>query len=95
MLRRKYKRIAYETAAYHWNKVNREHPDWSEDRKRAKVREAVEEQILHQRSSMGMKDGYGSLITSLLISLMIKFAFRLLDKWIQNRLLSVGAKYDG
>ena len=95
MLRRKYKRIAYETVAYNWNKVNREHPDWSDDRKRAFVRSAVEEQIVSQRTVLSGSDGYGSLIASLILTLMIKFAFRLLDRWIQNRLLSVGSKYDG
>jgi hypothetical protein len=92
-LRKKYRRSAYEIAAFHWNEVNREHPDWSDQKKRRFARVAIHRDLADAAETINERDGFGSLLTSIIVSLMVKFAFRLLEKWIQNRLASVGSKY--
>lgn len=93
-LRRKYKKQAYEIAAYHWNKVHLDRGNESEDANQNRVKELVIRDIESRRFALGGSTPYNSVLTSILITLMIKFAMRCLERWIEKRLFSVSSNYD-
>ena len=93
-LRRKYKKQAYEIAAYHWNKVHLDRGNESEDANVERIKDLVARDIESRRFALGGSSPYNSVLASILITLMIKFAMRCLERWIEKRLFSVSSNYD-
>lgn len=54
------------------------------DRRKKLAKEWTKQDIESLRNGFGRQ--YGSVISSILISLMLRFAFKLLEKWLENKL---------
>lgn len=54
------------------------------DRIKKLAKEWTKQDIESLRNGFGRQ--YGSVISSILISLMLRFAFKLLEKWLENKL---------
>jgi hypothetical protein len=85
------KRTAKSIAKDSWNLVNREHKNKPlEERKRIAI-EQVEEDLFHMRRGrlLGSKKGFGSVLTSIIISLMVRLALKWIERWAEMKLLEV------
>jgi len=83
------KRRAKKIAAAKWNMVNKDFLYMPLDKRAEHAKKLAEEDILAARSSIGNKKGFGSVLTTLLLHLIIKIAMKWIDKWLEEKLFSV------
>lgn len=82
------KRSARRIAARVWNEINEEDNARSPDERLRIAKERVRERIRDLRAVRGHKVGFGW--ESIVIALMTRIAIKLLERWIERRLFSVG-----
>lgn len=83
------KKRARRIAAVKWNMVNRDYLHMPLGERAKLAKRLAEDDILAGRSSVGGGKGFGSVLTTLIIHLMIKIAIRLIEKWLEEKLFSV------
>jgi len=79
-------------AASVWNEVNVEDNARSPEERLKIAKERVRERIKDQRAMRGKAVGFGW--EALVISLMTRLAIKLLERWLEKRLFSVGEEGD-
>jgi hypothetical protein len=83
MLSRKKKQLAEEIALRNYKEASKYYrSDRSQRRKLS--HEWTRQDIEALRAGFGRQ--YGSVLTSILISLMLKFAFKLIERWLEEKL---------
>lgn len=84
ILRRRHKRLAEMSAREAWNQACT--MDLSPNQRYLYANRRAEEALLARRREFGNGE-VGSIVTSLLLSLAIKFATKLLLRWLEEELL--------
>ena len=84
ILRRRHKRLAERSAREAWNHACT--MDLSPNQRYLYARRRAEEDLLNRRREFGNGE-VGSVVTSLLLSLAIKFATKLLLRWLEEEFL--------
>lgn len=86
------KQTAKRLAARVWNEINAENNARPPEERLRIAKERVRERIKDHRAMRGKPVGFGW--ETLIISLMTRLAIRLLEKWLEKRLFSVGVNGD-
>lgn len=91
-LKSKDKQTVRSMAASEWNRVNRESMNLSNQERVNLARRRTEERI--RRRFSRSRTGYSSIISAIFISLLVRFATKLIERWLEKKLFSVGESGD-
>ena len=86
------KTSAKRIAARVWNEINAENNARSPEERLKIAKERVQERIKDHRAMRGKPVGFGW--ENLVIALMTRLAIKLLERWLEKRLFSVGEAGD-
>ena len=94
LINRKQRAYARRIAAQNWNRVNSDNTSLTIQARRDLAKRMTEDQIFDSRYDLNSGRGFGSVIGTLVLSLMVRIAFKLIERWMEERLFSVSESED-
>jgi hypothetical protein len=73
-------------AAREWNRINRDNLNLTRE---ARLKIAKDETAAQIKMQYGRRNGFGSLITSIFITILIRIAMKMLENWLEQKLFTV------